>query len=253
MHKPIRLLALDLDGTLIRVDETVSSTNQLALHAAKSHGIEPTIATGRLFHERVEHLIKELDIRLPVATLNGGAIFSPDGKLLRVNVLSSLDVLWLAEQAGEIEGIRWWGCTTDTVLSGLEAVETAVVDHIVKMGFECDNPAELSRFRKRLEAEGRFQLTRPHPEYLEVNVKGVHKASALAFICQAHGIAPEEAAAMGDGPNDYEMLTWAGYSFAMENGEEELKAVATEVTLRHDEDGVAHAIRKLVRLQAAGA
>ena len=64
------------------------------------------------------------------------------------------------------------------------------------------------------------------------------KAAALQRICDMHGISSADTIAFGDMPNDIEMLAWAGHGVAMGNGHPETKAVADEVTLTNDEDGV---------------
>jgi hypothetical protein len=74
--------------------------------------------------------------------------------------------------------------------------------------------------------------------HIEIMAPGVSKASALQRLCDVHNIDKDDAIAFGDMPNDIEMLAWAGHGVAMGNGHHEVKAIANEVALTNDEDGV---------------
>ncbi len=90
-------------------------------------------------------------------------------------------------------------------------------------------------------------VTRSSPTaLLEISAHGVSKASTLALSCAERGIRPEEVAAFGDMPNDIEMLSWAGSSYAMGNAHPDVLAAATGSTLGNNEDGVALVIERLL-------
>ena len=87
---------------------------------------------------------------------------------------------------------------------------------------------------------------------LEISAAGVSKASALAAVCSARGIAAEEVIAFGDMPNDLPMLTWAGRGVAVANAHPEVLAAADEITAGNDECGVAQVLERLLERSAAG-
>jgi Cof subfamily protein (haloacid dehalogenase superfamily) len=82
------------------------------------------------------------------------------------------------------------------------------------------------------------------PYYLEATMKGINKASTLQAVCDILDISPEEVMAFGDEQNDLKMIEFAGLGVAMGNACEKLKAVADEITLTNNEDGIAHTLEK---------
>lgn len=241
------ILALDLDGTLLTEQETVSSANKTALKLAMANGIQPTIATGRMLHHKVDTLIHELGIHLPVATLNGGAIISPQGELLHSFPISKNDVDWLCTQA-EHSGLDYWVCTLDRIIRGTEVKKSSTRETVINATFHAESSGQMLAFREKLENANRFNLTWPDDYHVVVNAKGINKATALELICREYGLTSDHVAAIGDGINDFEMLAWASYSFAMGNASQALKSVAKETTLNFDDDGVAIAVYRLIHL-----
>lgn len=99
----------------------------------------------------------------------------------------------------------------------------------------------------RLALDDRANVTRSSPSaLLEISGPGVSKASTLALCCAERGIAPEEVVAFGDMPNDVEMLTWAGQSYAMGNAHPDVLAAASGRTVDNNEDGVAVVIERML-------
>lgn len=99
----------------------------------------------------------------------------------------------------------------------------------------------------RLALGDRANVTRSSPSaLLEISGPGVSKASTLALCCAERGIAPEEVVAFGDMPNDVEMLTWAGQSYAMGNAHPAVLAAASGRTVDNNEDGVAVVIERML-------
>lgn len=245
------ILGLDLDGTLLTEQETVSNANKIALQLAMANGIQPTIVTGRMWHHRVNTLTHELGIQVPVATLNGGVILSPEGTVLRSFPISKDDVGWLCTQAEQL-GLNYYVCTLDRIIHAAEIKQSSSRETVINATFDAETPGQMLAFREQLERVNRFNLTWPDDHHVVVNAKGIHKATALEFISQGYGLTSDHVAAMGDGINDFEMLAWATYSFAMGNASTALKAIARETTLDFDDDGVANAIYQLVHLLATG-
>lgn len=248
---PRMILALDLDGTLLTEQETVSTTNIAALQFARANGIQPTIVTGRMWHHRVSTLTRELGIRLPVAALNGGVIFSPEGELLQSFPISADDVDWLCTK-GELAGLDYAVCTIDRIVRGVETRQLQAAETVISATFHTTRPEQMLAFREELEQANRFNLTWPDDYHIVVNAKGINKATALEFLCEKYDLTSDHIAAIGDGINDFEMLAFASHSFAMGNALDALKSVAKETTSNCDEDGVARAVHRLVDFVTPG-
>lgn len=245
---PRMILALDLDGTLLTSDETVSSGNRAALQKAVENGILPTIVTGRIAHNKVQTLVRELDIGLPFATLNGGAILAPSGELMHVFPIPPEHVRWLFQLA-DADGLDYWVCTLERVVHKAD-LTASDVDQVINATFRAETPEVMARFRQQVEEANRYNLTWPDDSHIVANAKGVNKATALEIICAKYGLSAQNAAAVGDGINDFEMLAWTEYSFAMGNAIKALKGVARETTLDCNDDGVAIAVSRLLELLA---
>ena len=110
------------------------------------------------------------------------------------------------------------------------------------------DPSAIDDFQAKHEAalEADFNTVRSQDILFEILPKGACKASALQALSQTLGYRRDQVMALGDANNDLEMLRFAGYSVAMGNGNAAVKEIADFITLTNDEDGVAHAIHKLI-------
>ncbi|MBX5435893.1 MAG: HAD family phosphatase [Alicyclobacillaceae bacterium] len=240
-----RLIALDMDGTLLRPDETISDENRRWIQRAREAGLEVTLATGRMMRGLVPALVQELGLTAPVVTGNGGEVWMPDGSLVERHVMAADDVRWLLALARE-HRVHHWGSAAEALFRAGTFPEQVEAYTWVKFGFESDDPVRLRVIWDQLQAAGRFELTNSHPSNIEVNPAGVNKATGLATVCRILGIRAAEVIAMGDGLNDVPMLRWAGLGIAMGNAQPWVKEAADEVTEHHLADGVAKAIERIL-------
>jgi 5-amino-6-(5-phospho-D-ribitylamino)uracil phosphatase len=243
-----RLIALDMDGTLLDRDGTVSAENRKWINKAREAGIEVTLATGR--HIRSARVwIEELGLQMPVVTSNGGEVWTVDHVLLDRNALSWEDVHFLYDLAVKYKkyGTHIWANTVDEIIHWDTFPES--IEHFtwLKFGYQNDNLLVIKDILRRLRAYGRFEITNSDPTNIEVNPVGVNKASGLQKVCDYLGIHHLQVVTMGDSLNDVAMLQWAGMGIAMGNAQEEVKAIADYVTMPHDRDGVARAIEMLLK------
>ena len=113
------------------------------------------------------------------------------------------------------------------------------------------DPSAIDAFQAQHEAalEADFNTVRSQDILFEILPKGASKASALQALSQTLGYRRDQVMALGDANNDLEMLRFAGYSVAMGNGNAAVKEIADFITLTNDEDGVAHAIHKLIETE----
>jgi Cof subfamily protein (haloacid dehalogenase superfamily) len=266
----IRLIATDLDGTLLRDDKTVSDRTVAALAAAEKAGIEVFFVTGRparwmdVVSDHVHgHGLAICANGAAVADLHAG------GELVKVRPLErfiALDVVQSLRAAAPgatfavelATGIHYEPdyppfhldpCASVAVAEKLlheEAPGTGVP--VLKL---LAHHAELTPddflALARTTAGARASFTRSSPTaLLEISGPGVSKASTLELCCAERGISPAEVVAFGDMPNDVEMLSWAGTSYAMGNAHPAALAAATGRTATNGEDGVAVVIERIV-------
>jgi hypothetical protein len=271
----IRALAFDLDGTLLRADETLSPRNRDALRAASTAGLHVIVATARWYH-LAEQVAQELDggeppvVDTPVVDGPVIACSGAEVRLLRERV-DLLDLRLPAEFADAVfdvcDAVRCvaWVVLADEVLVKMDGeLDTAVpalrqVDSlraaaegepprmILVQGTQATAAVEGTspvwnhavRFDESFWGAGKRLVT--------LTALGADKGVALGVACDALGIAADTVVAFGDAPNDVPMFRVAGASFAMGQAPPSVRAEATAVTGTNAEDGVATAVEELLR------
>ncbi|WP_079177616.1 HAD hydrolase family protein [Streptomyces mangrovisoli] len=270
---PPRLIATDLDGTLLRDDKSVSPRTVAALAAAEEAGIEVFFVTGRparwmdVVSDHVHgHGLAIVGNGAAVVDLHGGPGAHRFVKVRDLAPQNALDAVRLLREAvpGTVYAVeQTYGFhqepdypplhmeTPDNLAPAEEVLlpggvaEGEPVLKILAYHPTIDPDAFLTL--ARLAVGDRATVTRSSPSaLLELSGPGVSKASTLALCCAERGIAPEEVVAFGDMPNDVEMLTWAGRSYAMGNAHPDAVAAASGRTTANNEDGVAVVIERLL-------
>ncbi|MFJ3922401.1 Cof-type HAD-IIB family hydrolase [Streptomyces sp. NPDC090022] len=265
-----RLIATDLDGTLLRDDKSVSPRTVAALAAAEAAGIEVFFVTGRparwmdVVADHVHgHGLAICANGAAVVDLHAGREFVQVRALPRDDALSVVHALREAAPGTSFAvelttGIHYEpayppfyqdpGATVaaaEKLLHEEPAGSAAPVLKLLAHHTELAPDAFLSLARSAADAHA--SLTRSSPTaLLEISGHGVSKASTLALCCAERGIAPEEVVAFGDMPNDVEMLRWAGTSYAMGNAHPDVIAAASGRTVANEEDGVAVVIERIL-------
>jgi hydroxymethylpyrimidine pyrophosphatase-like HAD family hydrolase len=251
-----RLVASDVDGTLLRSDETLSPRNHAAVNASIERAIF-VIATGR--PPRWTEPIAEMLGHHGVAVCSNGAVTVD----LRDNSIVDTQPLSPNNARAAVDAIR--GILPDVGFAidsldgfGHEPAYTPMWPTGTLIPFDdlLAKPSLKLLFRHRsmdghvyraIAAEiGAYAsliygstASEPHATTtIEIMGRDVSKAAALQRICDRHNIAVADTIAFGDMPNDLEMLAWAGHGVAMGNGHADVKAIANEVTVTNDEDGV---------------
>ncbi|KMK76905.1 Cof-type HAD-IIB family hydrolase [Alkalihalobacillus pseudalcaliphilus] len=241
-RKEIRLIALDMDGTLLNSEHVVSPANQQAIEAAKEKGVHVMLSTGRslLTSQEYREALK-LDYHI---TVNGSEIWGPTGEILeRQNVpFSDIELLY---QLMEKHQTQYWAVTEEKVWRNEFPVD-ADRHNWLKFGFQFETEDVRDALLKALEEHGGFEISNSHPFNLEVNTLGINKANAIKKVCEKLSITMEEVLACGDSINDLAMIREAGVGVAMGNAQPIIKEEADWVTSSHNEDGVAKAIEKFV-------
>ncbi len=268
---PVRLIATDLDNTLLRSDKTVSARTVAALETARTAGVRIIPATAR-------------NVRGVVA-VNGRTGFS-DWAVCGNGAcgvhLGSGEVLFSVEAApvslaqvvetvrDRVPGTRF-AAVRD--LGARFVAESGYAD-LASTSDHSRDPASMERvdagelvavpagklvFRHpSIPAEDLFaavsdevirlggvEVTLSGAPFVEVMAAGVSKAAGLARLCSHLGIAPQEVLALGDGLNDIDMLQWAGRGVAVANADPAVLAIADEITAGADDDGVAEVLEQI--------
>jgi hypothetical protein len=262
----IRLVALDLDGTLVGTNLTISPRVRESIARARERGTEITIVTGRMF-AAAKPYAQELGITGPLVCYQGAAIFeTASGAVLRETPVRqdvTREVLAWAEERGVhaqcyandklyVQQInRFSKRYTD-----LARVEPTVVPSLREAFADqpsikvvlVDDPAPSEQHLADLKPllGDRAYLTRSNVDFVEVLSPDINKGEALAFVAQRYGATLAETMAVGDAWNDVPLISAAGIGVAMGSGPPELFAKADAVVADVAHDGVAEAIERYV-------
>ncbi|MFF3618081.1 Cof-type HAD-IIB family hydrolase [Streptomyces sp. NPDC002467] len=265
-----RLIATDLDGTLLRDDKSVSERTVAALAAAEEAGVEVFFVTGRparwmdVVSDHVHgHGLAICANGAAVVDLHAGREFVLVRALPRAAALSVVEALRAAAPGTSFAVEMTTGINYEpayppffkdpgAILATAEKLLQEDTDDsaapVLKLLAHHNELAPDEFLELARSAAGSYaSITRSSPTaLLEISGHGVSKASTLALCCAERGISPDEVVAFGDMPNDIEMLDWAGTSYAMGNAHPAVIAAASGRTTANDEDGVAVVIERIV-------
>jgi hydroxymethylpyrimidine pyrophosphatase-like HAD family hydrolase len=251
-----RLVATDLDGTLLRPDGTISPRTRDAVAAVEALGVPVVFVTARPLRWMDALWPMVGDHGLAVVS-NGGIVFDVAARRVReLHGLAPDDGLALAatiyrEVPGAaiavetVSGIRCDPSYDDPAHPVPAGTPTGPLEEVwtepaAKVLVRSDAMAPGALREAVLAAAAELaEVTWTLDGLVEINAPGVTKASALVGICGSLGVVADDVIAFGDMPNDIAMLTWAGRSWAMGNAHPDVVAAARERAPRNDEDGVA--------------
>jgi Cof subfamily protein (haloacid dehalogenase superfamily) len=275
---PIKLLALDIDGTLLTPRGELTPRTRAAIGEAIEQGVHIVLVTGRRFGSAYP-LLQEFKLDVPLISHNGA--LNKDTRtfetieLYPLDITTACDIIRTARKYGAdmiccsdeprglgkivIEGVsesnqsltRYLNKYRDSVMKVPDLVEFIVEPPIqVMFSGQC---AQMEMFADKLLAvmgeRIRIFKTR-YPQYDLTIIDAVSslasKGDCLSRIAHRHGIAREEVMAIGDNHNDLTMLEYAGLGVVMANAEEELKELGFALTSSNEEDGVAEAIERYI-------
>jgi Cof subfamily protein (haloacid dehalogenase superfamily) len=264
-----KLIALDMDGTLLRKDKSISDRTLKALAAAREKGVKIVLATGRPvkgIKRYLDYLGLDSDDEYAV-TFNGSAVQTgKSGNMLFERFITGSDLFCIYELSLKygvhIHAFNEKGQLITPVLNKYTDVEAQInginihvsdfttikpEDKIIKVML-VDEPEKLDVVYKRLPKElfTKFSIMRSAPIFLEFLNPEINKGLGLSVLSRELGIAREEVIAVGDAGNDIDMIKYAGLGVAMGNAFPEVKEIADYVTVTNDEDGVAEVIEKFI-------
>jgi len=267
----IRLIAMDLDGTVLRADQTPHPSLAGSFERAKEAGIQLVIATGRAF-QSTKRIADAIDFHGPMICSNGSQVVDENHDTIGAEFLDPPTQKFVLEYAhqnnihvsayGE-EGVSTlqdseWLKKYKLLVRGLDipilGLEALLAKPLYKAVFICNAP-EVPKHRQILsflEAEKKAQLTESGPEYLEILPTNANKGNGLAKLARYLHLDRSEIAAVGDYRNDLEMLSWVGTSGAVENALPEVKSIVQFVVKSNEEGGVAEFIDECILLNSRG-
>ncbi|MEV3873092.1 HAD family hydrolase [Streptomyces sp. NPDC049906] len=265
---PYRLIATDLDGTLLREDQSVSARSREALAAATAAGAAHIVVTGRAV-PWTRHILEDLGYEGLAVCAQGAQLYDAGARRLLTSVTLDRAVARLAvERIEAVVGTLALAvsrdgldgnvvCEPDYVTTGdlpyvpftdrAEAwTEPVNKLYVQRPGLGDDELTEAARAA----VGGLVQVVMAGPGIVELLPPGLTKATGLSLAARRLGVQRAETIAFGDMPNDLPMFGWAGYGVAMGNAHETVRAVADEITASNEDDGIA---RTLERLLSTGA
>jgi len=274
---PIRLIAIDLDGTLLNSRSEVSAANRQALQAATACGVQVAVVTGRRSHS-ARKFVEQIPCPVTLISSNGALITSAAGEAAYRNFLprsaarrvlettrefrpyvallfdvSGRGQVMMQEGAVSTGPLGWYLTQSAECLEQVPDLEAVLSTDPVQMLFggppASIEPAELLLAASPAGAHVHLTWTKyltRNVSLLDVMNRGCSKGSALAFWARHCGLEPGEVMAIGDNFNDLEMLQFAALPVLMGNSTAGLAREGWRVTLTNDQDGVAAAIHSYV-------
>ena len=257
---PIDLIALDLDGTLLASDETISARNRAAIKEALTAGIRVVLVTGRGVDTPIR-VSKELGLNLPVICCHGALTKDFGANKTLESIPVPLPYAKRMVEFAEREGLAI-AIYLEEAFYRLQGSEVFMDDMRGPGWYEAPSLAEMltqaPSFIRFLGAESvrrmqrefgdlplafRYETWRDFVECAVLN-RDASKKNALARLCADFGVPAERVLAVGDSRNDVPMLRWAGIGVAMGNALPEVRESVRFVTATNDRDGVALAIER---------
>ncbi|WP_462409687.1 Cof-type HAD-IIB family hydrolase [Neobacillus sp. Marseille-QA0830] len=238
--KKIKLVALDMDGTLLNSNHQISNENQLAIQEAQNQGIIVVLSTGRSINTCREHA-DALGLNSYLVTVNGSEIWDENRELFRRELLTPEQIEWMYQLSRQFN-TGFWAISTEQTWHD-EMPEDLHNMEWMKFGFNIEDETIRETVFQQLQTRGEFELTNSFVHNIEINPVGISKAKGLEIVCGRLGIKMENVMAVGDSLNDLAMIKEAGLGVAMGNAQEKVKQAADWVTKTNDENGVAFAIR----------
>ena len=272
----IRLIAVDIDGTLLDNQGQIPAVNRAAIREALEANIDIVLVTGRAFHH-AQPVAEALSERLVMILNNGALVKHATGKTIEQTLLDrelAREIIRTTRSEREgaalifdrsdkqqyvFEGIDWNNPNRrhyyelhQQSMTEVEVLEEFVTEPPIQVTFNGSvaDMRHLDAHLRALPIASRITITRTEYEarnftLLDITAQGCSKGSALSFWTSTCGVHRNEVMAVGDNLNDREMLEFAGQPIVMGNAVPELKRYGWLMTGENDEGGLAEAIRSI--------
>lgn len=267
MNKHIKLLAVDMDETVVNSKHRMTNETKKALEETIENGILVVPVTGRCL-EGLPTKLRGMEQLSYIITSNGAKVYDwKNQKVLYRKLIPNevaCEVLRICQESKLGPAIHQGGCCYDN--SRIQAIYRYLVYHrdfkahriiedlhewvkergkpLEKIQAFSVHKKDLDEIKNQLSKFPMLELAVSTSGYIEITHKEAKKGKALEYLCQYLEISLDEVMAIGDNTNDYSMLSEVGYPIAMGNANEEIKELAMDITASNDENGVAEAIYK---------
>jgi len=263
----IRLITIDLDGTLFDSDSKISGENKRAIKKCIKSGIKVIVSTGKSI-KCVDSVIKELGLVDPQIVSGGTVIINPDLKIQAVMKIprgSALNVINLARNSGIGFGLDTTGgnlcyekehknlkyfLETGEIIEKVEDIgKDHIIDNALLFTFLVDESDDFNEILRKNIGDD-VKIRRGGPYFLNILSRKAGKVASLRKILKKSGIDKNEVMAIGDSNNDRGTIEFAGLGVAMGNATRDVKLAADHISSDNDNSGVAEAIYKFIQFQA---
>lgn len=263
----IRLIALDLDGTLLNREKEVSAANLAALKAAMARGVYVTLATGRMLDSAL-HFGQLIGANAPLVCCNGGLVQAMGAAepLFCRTYPAALARDFLRFAVGRGWYVQWhigaavystdyrpeyfaaYRTVPNFTVREVGARYLEYADGVMQFVLRDRSGTRMPAMLAAVEAHfpGAFAAAMNVPQVADLTPFGVTKATGLSVLADHLGLKAAEVMACGDGDNDQAMLRWAGTAVVPADGQAQALALATYIAPPCDEDAVADAVQALV-------
>ncbi|MFN8482619.1 MAG: Cof-type HAD-IIB family hydrolase [Anaerolineae bacterium] len=264
MPEPIRLVALDLDGTLLNEELHITPRTIAAIQDATAAGVHVTLATGRAFIS-TRPFAERLSLTTPLICYQGGVIGDPGSGRVLHEVTMSVEMAEKVIEQADLEDLdislygkdviyfrklqwpqefyeRWFGLRVVHAPRLQCALDETLPLKFIIIAEPPEADAIEARWKRLF--DGPLHIVRSHRLFVEGNPPGASKGTALAWLARRLGVPREAVMAVGDNDNDRSMVEWAGVGVAMGSGAPSLQAVADWVAPGQAEDGAAVALER---------
>ena len=262
----IKLAAIDLDGTLLDEDRSISQRCLAAIARASRAGVHVVLATARP-PRSVRDYHRCCGLRTLTINYNGAMIYDParekviahepiaQSLALKVitfarakmpQVLVSVEIVdqWMTDRLDESFQTEVARAFVPDQIGPLELIITEPVTKLMLLG-ELESLLVLQQ-QLSLHFHGQLTIMRADRQLIQIMAPGVSKGAALARVARHYGVAREQVLAIGDAANDLQMLKWAGVAVAVDNADPIIKDAADHVVASNNCDGVAEALERFV-------
>ena len=265
---PYKAVFIDLDGTLLNRSSQVSERNTECLKQLIAQGIHIVIATGRPV-ESIRRLVPHLKSPSPVISLSGSMVNkSLFGEGLSAQIIPFETMHSLLEVCRGLDGVKnilldeaegFFALQNDSVIDefiGMYGKKPTLFDYdhlpqgsvlSILVHAREDRRSIYENLQQQFADRVHFTYFREYP-WIELSAFESNKGQAMRIVCEYLGLSLNEVIAIGDGANDLEMIAAAGLGIVMENGDDEVKAVADRLAPGHDLDGVAIVLEEIFKL-----
>ncbi|MDD3267970.1 MAG: Cof-type HAD-IIB family hydrolase [Syntrophomonadaceae bacterium] len=263
----IKLVAIDLDDTLLDPELKISSKCTAAIRQVQQKGILVTLATGRMFRSALPYA-DDLQMDIPLITYQGALVKNSRSQetLYYKPVPGDLGTEVMQYFAGA--GVHYQSYFGDQLCMAslseegqfyaeLAGIEPLIINDMLAFSRQSEalkilavsfNEELILAMEKDLISKygSKLNIVRSKPYFLEIMNRSANKGIALKVVADHYNIAREEVLAVGDSYNDLDMIKWAGIGVAMGNAPGAVKEAADFITLSNEEEGVAEALQKYV-------